>query len=264
MPLKIDQDYARFKKIIRGKIKQDLKKFMTQGEMIGKKGKDYVSIPLPRITLPHFEHDYEKKGGVGQGEGEKGSAVGKGKGQPGDGAGSAGEDPGQHVLEVDVNLGELAEILGEELQLPRIMPKGIKQSLQTQKNKYTGISNTGPDSLRHFRRTYRQALVRQIVSGSYQSKDPMVIPIRHDMRFRSSKVTEQLTTSAVIIYIMDVSGSMGVEQKEIVRTTSFWIDTWIKSQFKDLQTRYIIHDAQAKLVYQETLYHTRESGGTIK
>ena len=71
------------------------------------------------------------------------------------------------------------------------------------------------------------------------------------------------TSSAVIIYIMDVSGSMGTEQKEIVRTESFWIDTWLKSQYKDLQTRYIIHDAQAKEVDSETFYHTRESGGTI-
>lgn len=61
MALKIQTDYNRFKTIIRGKIKQDLKKFMSNGEMIGKKGKEYISIPLPRITLPHFEHDYEKK-----------------------------------------------------------------------------------------------------------------------------------------------------------------------------------------------------------
>jgi uncharacterized sporulation protein YeaH/YhbH (DUF444 family) len=62
---------------------------------------------------------------------------------------------------------------------------------------------------------------------------------------------------------MDVSGSMGSEQKEIVRTESFWIDTWLKSQYKGLDTRYIIHDAAAREVDSETFYHTRESGGTI-
>jgi hypothetical protein len=69
--------------------------------------------------------------------------------------------------------------------------------------------------------------------------------------------------NAVIIYIMDVSGSMGTEQKEIVRTESFWIDAWLKSQYKGIETRYIIHDAAAREVDSETFYHTRESGGTI-
>ena len=52
--------------------------------------------------------------------------------------------------------------------------------------------------------------------------------------------------NAVIIYMMDVSGSMGDEQKEIVRIESFWIDTWLRSQYKGLETRYIIHDAVAR------------------
>ncbi len=69
--------------------------------------------------------------------------------------------------------------------------------------------------------------------------------------------------NAVIIYMMDVSGSMGFEQKEIVRIESFWIDTWIRSQYTGLETRYIVHDAVAREVDRETFYRTRESGGTI-
>ena len=62
--------------------------------------------------------------------------------------------------------------------------------------------------------------------------------------------------------MMDVSGSMTDEQKEIVRTEAFWIDTWLKSQYDGVETRYIIHDAVAKEVDEHTFYHTRESGGT--
>ncbi|MEZ4705287.1 MAG: DUF444 family protein [Bdellovibrionota bacterium] len=257
MALKIDQNYRRFKEIIRGKIKQDLKKYMSSGEMIGKQGKDYVSIPLPRINLPHFEFDHEKKGGVGQGEGKEGDSVG----QPGEG--KAGSGAGRHVLEVDVSMEELAQIMGEELELPRIEPKGQKQKLDSPKYRYTGVRPTGPESLKHFRRTYRQALKRQIVSGSYNANDPVIIPIRDDKRYRSWKEIPQPVSNAVIVYIMDVSGSMGQEQKDIVRTESFWIDTWLRSQYKGIESRYIIHDAAAKEVDQETFYHTKESGGTI-
>jgi uncharacterized sporulation protein YeaH/YhbH (DUF444 family) len=62
---------------------------------------------------------------------------------------------------------------------------------------------------------------------------------------------------------MDVSGSMGDEQKEIVRTEAFWINTWLKSQYKGVEARYIIHDATAKEVDEDTFFRTRESGGTL-
>ena len=71
----------------------------------------------------------------------------------------------------------------------------------------------------------------------------------------------EFENSAVVIYMMDVSGSMGDEQKEIVRTESFWINLWLKSQYKDIEVRYIIHDASAKEVNEETFFKTRESGG---
>ena len=68
--------------------------------------------------------------------------------------------------------------------------------------------------------------------------------------------------NAAVIYMMDVSGSMTDDQKEIVRIESFWIDTWLKRQYDGVQRRYIIHDAAAHEVDEDTFYHTRESGGT--
>ena len=55
---------------------------------------------------------------------------------------------------------------------------------------------------------------------------------------------------------------MGDQQKEIVRIASFWIDTWLRSQYKNLDNVYVIHEAFAKEVDQHTFYHLRESGGT--
>jgi uncharacterized sporulation protein YeaH/YhbH (DUF444 family) len=61
---------------------------------------------------------------------------------------------------------------------------------------------------------------------------------------------------------MDVSGSMGDQQKEIVRITAFWIDTWLRSQYKSLDTAYVVHEAFAREVDEHTFYHLHESGGT--
>ncbi len=165
-------------------------------------------------------------------------------------------------MEVDVPLEELAEILGEELELPRIRPKG-QDRVVAEKERYTGISRVGPESLRHFKRTYRAALKRQISSGTYNADVPRIVPIREDKRYRTRKVVPERRTNACIIYMMDVSGSMGDDQKKIVRSAAFWIDAWLRHQYGGLAVRYIVHDAEAREVDQDTFYHTRESGGTV-
>ncbi|HLU39707.1 MAG TPA: DUF444 family protein [Planctomycetota bacterium] len=254
---KIDQDHTRFRDIVRGRIKQDLRRFVTSGEMIGKQGKRYVSIPLPQIRLPRFRFGENPEKGVGQGEGAEGQPIDPNA----PGQGEAGEQPGKHVLEVDVSLEELAKILGEELELPNIEPKGA-QAIKAPAGRFAGIARTGPQSLRHFKRTFRAALKRQIASGTYDPRDPIVVPIKDDLRYRSMTTREVQQANAVIIYMMDVSGSMGREQKEIVRIEAFWIDTWLRHQYKNLEVHYIVHDAVAHLVDQHTFFHLRESGGT--
>jgi len=52
-----------------------------------------------------------------------------------------------------------AAILGEELELPRIQPRG-RRSIPVEKLKYSNIRRVGPESLRHFKRTFREALKR--------------------------------------------------------------------------------------------------------
>jgi len=256
MVRKIDKDKARFDKIIRGRIKKDLKKYITGREMIGRKGRNIVTIPVPQIELPRFHYGNNEQQGVGQGEGEQGQPL-EGEG----GKGAAGDSPGQHALEVEVTLEEMAQILGEELELPRIEPRG-KSRIMAASGRYSGIRKVGPESLRHFKRTYREALKRQISMGTYDPDDPIIVPIRDDTRYRSWTERQNPDNNAVIIYMMDVSGSMGREQKDVVRLEAFWIDTWLRSQYKNIERRFIVHDAAAKEVDEKTFFHLRESGGT--
>ncbi len=251
--LNIDRDLGRFRDIVKGRVRKDLRKYMSSGELVGRKGKEMVSIPLPQIGIPRLRYG-ENKSGVGQGEGEEGEGAGDGQ--------KAGDAPGEHMLEVEISIDELAEILGEELELPRIEPKGTRQA-SAEKAKYTGISNVGPESLRHTKRTFKQALKRSISAGTYNPKNPVVIPIKDDRRYRTFEVDNEPRSAAVVVYMMDVSGSMGKEQKEIVRSEAFWIDTWLKHNYDDVEVRFIIHDATAREVDRDTFFRTRESGGTL-
>jgi len=261
MSTRIGADHARFKEIVRGRIRANLKRYVQKGEMIGRRGGDLITIPVPSIDLPTLRHGRRQQGGVGQGEGEVGTVLAPGATDPaaGHGAGDAG---GEHALEVDVTLDELAGLLGEELRLPRIQPRGDKRLLTTRVS-YTGVHSTGPESLRHFKRTYKQALRRLIAAGTYDPQRPVVVPQRDDKRYRTWRRITEPHAAAAILYLMDVSGSMGDEQKELVRITSFWIDTWLRSNYRGLESRYVVHDAVAREVDRETFFHTRESGGTM-
>jgi uncharacterized sporulation protein YeaH/YhbH (DUF444 family) len=257
--MRVEHDLSRFRQIVRGKIRQNLRKYITHGELIGRKGHNLVSIPLPQLDVPHFRFGKNGSGGVGQGEGQEGTPVASGEAEAG--SGKAGSDPGAHILEVEVSLEELAAILGDELELPRIEPKG-KENIEQQKARYSSIRRTGPESLRHFKRTYMEALRRQISSNTYVPDRPRIVPVREDKRYRAWTEVDDPQANAVVIYMMDVSGSMTDEQKEIVRTAAFWLDAWLHSQYRGVETRYVIHDAAAKEVDEHTFYHTRESGGT--
>lgn len=253
MVSKIEQDHQRFRQIVRGTIRRDLRRFLARGELIGREGKRFVSIPIHDIDIPTFRYG-DNSAGVGMGEGNEGDRVGEG------GAGG-GEQEGTHILEVDVTLEELADILAEELQLPRIQPKGASR-LTTIRDKYTGIRPVGPASLRHFKRTYREALRRQMAMGTYDPEHPVVVPVRPDLRFRSWNEVKRPQSNAVIVYMMDVSGSMGDEQKELVRLEAFWIDTWLRRNYEGIESRYIVHDVRAWEVDKASFFSLREDGGT--
>ena len=254
MVLKIEKDHQRFRQIVKGRIRGDLRKFLSKGELIGKEGKHLISIPVRSIELPHFRYG-DNSQGVGMGDGDEGDGLGKGAGSEG------GTQEGRHIMEVDLTLDELAEMLAEELQLPRIEPKG-KHRITTQRDKYSGIRKVGPEGLRHFKRSYKEALKRQIMVGDYDPARPTIIPQKKDIRYRSWKEVKSPQSNAVIVFMMDVSGSMGEEQKELVRLESFWIDTWLRKNYEGVETRYIVHDVHAKEVDKQTFYHLREDGGT--
>jgi uncharacterized protein len=255
---KIEKDHQRFRQIVKGKIRDDLRKFISRGELIGREGKHLISIPVKGIDLPHFRYG-DNSTGVGAGDGKEGQTVGKG--QPGQGTGQGGSDPGQHMMEVDLTLDELADILSDELKLPRIDPKG-RHRITTVRDKYSSIRKVGPESLRNFKRSFKEALKRQIALGNYDPDNPVIIPQRRDIRYRSWKEVKSPQSNAVIVFMMDVSGSMGEEQKELVRLESFWIDTWLRKNYEGIEARYIVHDVNAKEVDKQTFYHLREDGGT--
>jgi len=264
MTSNIGKNIERFYEIIKGRIRKDLKEFIKSDQIIGKKGKKTVTIPLPYIDIPRFKYGRkEDEGGIGQGPGPIGTPIAPGDVE-GEGEGDgpkAGQGSAEHPLEIEVTIEEIAKILEEELKLPRIEPKG-KKRIYTEFDKYAGLRRVGPDALLRYDRSYFEALLRELASGEYDFEDPIVVLTKDDMRYRSWKTKRKPESDAVCIYLMDVSGSMSERHKSIARKISYWTDVWLKSQYKGLESAYVIHDYEAQEVDEHTFYHTTTSGGT--
>ena len=73
------------------------------------------------------------------------------------------------------------------------------------------------------------------MSGLYNPDAPRIIFERRDKIYRSWKTVLNPQSNAVILYMMDVSGSMGDEQKELVRLEAFWIDAWLRKNYQGIR-----------------------------
>jgi len=289
---RIVQDEQEFLKIIHGILKRgDLKGLIKQGQIPIPTGHGKgVVIRIPWIEIPHIvfrdwplssdTSDSEGDGdtdagpdiGVGQGDGRPGTDLGpapgegnegeNGDGEDSDGERQAGQGRGHDYLDVDIETEDFIKILFEDvLKLPRIKPKGDR-SIKSEERKYTDISKVGPDSLRHKRRTLKQALKRSIAEGQYDPKQPRIIPVRDDFRYRRAEPVIKKKHAAVVFYMMDVSGSMMEEDRKVVRYFCWLTSLWLKFNYGDVDEVYIIHDGEADEVDQETFFRTNRGGGT--
>lgn len=261
MPKRILKDLERFKKIVRGEIRKNLKALIETGSIVGQKGGDIVKVPIKAIRIPQFRYDPHEQGGIGVGEGEIGEPIQFDPTQTGDG--QAGYGPGPHFREVEVEVRELAEILGEELELPKIEPKGHKHVLSGSEE-YEDVSTVGPEALLMKRRAFQRGLLRQMLMGgpSRPSDTIIVTPIKEDMRYLYGAPTESPEANCVILFMRDASGSMSGEKTEIIRQENWWIDLWLRMNYKNVDRVYILHDYEAQEVNEDDFYSLSTGGGT--
>jgi uncharacterized protein len=222
---------------------------------------------LPTVDVPHLVFG-DSDTGTGRGPGKPGDVFKKDPAK-GQGKGGASDEEGEGIL-VSVPVDYLVDELAKDCQLPPLKPKPT-QTFEDIKIKYNNIALTGPESLRHNRKTILQALKRQAATGEldklhdvpgYANPIKLIKPINRDRRYRQYKEIKIPSSQAVIQFGRDCSGSMSDEHCEIVSDMAFWIDKWIRRHYENIQVCYYVHDAVAKEVDEETFYRYRRGGGT--
>ena len=240
----------------------------------GKGGKAKVVI-VPTTVEEKFMHDPnfrpqeegegEASGGIG--EGEEGEVIGEQPVRSPDGSGTGpGEgEGGPHELES--NAYDLGRILTEQFQLPNLKDKGKKRSLTRYTYDLTD-KHRGFGQILDKKATLRKVLETNIHLGNVPDID-RIDPTRFlispgDRIFRVLSREKDYESQALIFFVRDYSGSMAGKTTELVVAQHVLIYSWLLYQYaRQVETRFILHDTEAKEVPDfYTYYNSSVAGGT--
>lgn len=267
MPKRIQEDHKKFRDVISGRTRKELKRLIKSGSIVRQRPKGgKITISIPQIDIPHFVHG-DTGEGIGRGDGKEGDVIGRDP-QPGEGN-QAGDQEGEGI-HIQIDMEDVLKFMEEELELPHMKPKP-NETFEEIKIKYNDISRVGLNSLRHTRRTMKEALKRLAMSGDLDNLQivpgasvPMkvITPVKQDFRYRQYREIKIPASNAVIFFARDCSGSMDDFRCDIVSDMAWWIDCWIRKFYKRVDRCYFVHDTRATEVNEEQFYTYRYGGGT--
>ncbi|MCB2182335.1 MAG: DUF444 family protein [Desulfobulbaceae bacterium] len=245
------------------------------GRMIkpGKDSQDKVVV-VPTTTEEKLMHDpsfkppEEDESAGGSGDGDEGEVIGE---QPvqeqegGEGSGPGQGEGGAH--EVESSAYDLGKILTEQFELPNLQEKGKKRSLTRYTYDLTD-QNRGFGQVLDKKATLRRILKTNISLGNVadaDSVDPanfLIAP--NDRIYRILSKEKDFESQAMVFFLRDYSGSMDGKPTELVVSQHVLIYSWLLYQYeKQVETRFILHDTEAKEVDDfYTYYNSKVAGGT--
>ena len=257
-------DQERHKERVKEAIRKNLGSIVSNESIILSDGKRSVKVPIRSLDEYKFRFDYRKRKHVGQGDGK--TKVGdvlaredpQGQGAGG-GSGPAGQGPGGEYYEAEVNIDELAALIFEDLHLPFLEEKA-KKAMPAKTTRFNEIRRTGVMANLDKRRMILENIRR---NAREQKRARFGNVKKEDLRFKTWEEDTRYESNAVVISMMDVSGSMGEFKKYIARSFFFWMVRFLRTKYDNVEIVFISHHTEAKEVTEEQFFTQGESGGTV-
>jgi sporulation protein YhbH len=154
---------------------------------------------------------------------------------------------------------ELAALIFEDLQLPFLEDKA-KKAVPSKTTRFDEIRRTGVMA----NLDKRRMILENIRRNAREARVPRFGNVRkEDLRFKTWEETNRYESNAVVISMMDVSGSMGEFKKYIARSFYFWMVRFLRTKYDNVEIVFISHHTEAKEVTEEQFFTQGESGGTV-
>jgi hypothetical protein len=278
-----------------------MRDIVADESIITRRKDEKVKVPIRGIKSYKFKHGSPDGlgAGAGHGQGQPGDVIGRkpGRGKPG----QAGDKPGEDYIESEIELSELIQYMLEDMGLPNLQTKEVAKLITPEGWTFKNISRTGLRPNIEKKRTMQEGMKRlihfieelkretgrpeeecetalELAQGDINQalqllQDPSFSPEEHleasaiitqdDLRFRTMEEEEEYHSNAVVLAMMDVSGSMGLDKKYIARSFFFWLVEILRHLYDNVEIRFITHTTEAKLVDEYHFFHKGESGGTF-
>jgi hypothetical protein len=238
----------------------------------GKRGKEKVVI-VPTTVEEKLLHDTsfrseEERSHGGSGDGEEGEVIGEQPVREEEQPGASGPGQGEgDSHEMESNAYDLGRILTEKFKLPNLKDKGKKRSLTRYTYDLTD-RHRGFGQLLDKKATLRKILETNLHLGNIPDVgriDPsrfLVAP--EDKVYRVLSPEKDYESQALVFFLRDYSGSMEGPSTVLVVSQHVMIYSWLLYQYAmQVETRFILHDTQAKEVPDfYTYYNSKVAGGT--
>ncbi len=258
----------RHRQKIKDSIRDNIADILSEESIIGRDKDKIVKIPIRSVKEYRFIYG-ENAPGVAQGNGDQKPGDVVGQADPGDpsvGQGG-GDQPGIDAIETDVTLEELISIMFDDLDLPDLEKKSLKQVISEDARRRKGVRTAGIRPRLNKKLTAKNRIRRKFaVQGSrginFDEEEQRFPFHKDDMRYFHIVPTEKEVSNAVVFCIMDTSGSMGTVKKYLARSFYFLLYQFVKQRYQNVEVVFLAHHTEAKEVTEEEFFYKVESGGT--
>ncbi|TXI72662.1 MAG: YeaH/YhbH family protein [Dokdonella sp.] len=270
---------------------------LESGETIGIPGKD-ISEP----TFRHGSGGVRESVHPGNDRFLPGDEIdrppaGQGKGK---GSGKAGNDgDGLDEFVFTLSRDEFLDLFFDELALPNLVKRQLAR-VDDYKRVRAGFTQTGVPTNINLVRTMRGAAGRRIAVGGPDATrlrklqaelevalaevppdtatvdrlEREIVALRKrreaipfidpfDLRYSNRVRVPQPSTQAVMFCLMDVSGSMDEDRKQMAKRFFMLLYLFLNRNYERIEVVFIRHHTSAEEVDEETFFHARETGGTV-
>ncbi|WP_020157228.1 MULTISPECIES: YeaH/YhbH family protein [Methylobacter] len=249
----------------------------------------------------HGQGGYRESIHPGNKEFRQGDKIARPEDGAGQGQGSQASNTGEGLDEFvfELTREEFLQFFFEDLELPNLVKTKLATIHETKKVRAGHTSEGIPTNI-NILRSLRGALGRRIALRAphinsiaeaeteledllkrHSETDAVVIALREEINRLKRKVDQipfidtfdlrydnridrpKPTTQAVMFCVMDVSGSMGPEEKDMAKRFFMLLYLFLTRTYEKIQVVFISHHTEASEVDEETFFYSRETGGTV-
>ena len=289
----------RYKSQLRRAVSDAINKRSITETNTGKK----VGIPSKEISEPIFHHGPGGTREIvhtGNKEFLSGDRVPRPE-QGGGGSGNAGQDEGgEDDFVFELSREEFLDLLFDDLELPNLVRNQLVGATEF-KSVRAGYTTDGSPSNLDVVRSLKGAVARRmalgapyrrqvrelheelstLLAGGIQENDPQVLALNaeierlkariaalpfidtFDLRYQSFTKHPEPTSKAVMICLMDVSGSMDEKRKNLAKRFFILLHLFLQRNYDNIDVVFIRHHTTAQEVDEDEFFGSRETGGTV-